>query len=92
MSNLTNNQSTALTVFTDYIAEYSDFGDHDYFYMKEMITLLVNNGWDVKSAEGTIGSLLASDDCRCYEEEVDGGHLIYTLWLPTDHPLYGCND
>ena len=92
MTTLTTNQLAALSVFNSSIESHSDFGDHDYFTMPEMIKMLANNGWNVKSAEGTIGSLLTNDECRFYEEEVDGGHLIYTLWLPTDHPLYGCND
>jgi|TARA_B110000090_G_scaffold199816_1_gene240124 hypothetical protein len=92
MTSLTTNQSAALAVFHSSIESYSDFGDHDYFTMPEMIETLESNGWDVKSAEGTIGSLLASDQCRLYEEEVDDDYLIYVVWLPSDHPLYGCND
>ena len=62
MTNLTSNQTAALAVFHNYIENESDFDWGDYFWMDEMLELLVDNGWERKGAEGTIGSLLESRD------------------------------
>lgn len=87
MTTLTTNQTAALELFYAKVPE-SDFDNHNYFSMIELINILVRNGWERKSAEGTIGSLLVSDEVNFYEEEVDGGYLIYTLWIPETHPSY----
>ena len=93
MTSYTTNQSAALAVFHNIVETSSDFGDHDFAEMKDLIRYLVNNGWDVKSAEGTIGSLLENPESGLqWFDEADGGYQIYCIHLPTDHPLYGCND
>jgi hypothetical protein len=93
MTTYTTNQSAALAVFHNIVETSSDFGDHDFAEMKDLIGYLVNNGWDVKSAEGTIGSLLENPESGLqWYDEVDGGYQIYIIHLPSDHLLYGCND
>lgn len=93
MTTFTNNQSAALAVFHNIIETSSDFGDYDYAEMGDLIRYLVKNGWDVKSAEGTIGSLLENPESGVqWFDEVDGGYQIYIIRLPSEHPLYGCND
>jgi hypothetical protein len=93
MTSYTTNQSAALGVFHNIVETSSDFGDHDFAEMKDLIYYLVSNGWDVKSAEGTIGSLLENPESGlAWHDEADGGYQIYIIRLPSDHPLYGCND
>jgi len=93
MSKFTTNQLSALAVFHNIVENSSDFGDHDFAEMKDLIRYLAQRGWSVKSAEGTIGSLLENPESgiRWYDE-ADGGYHIYQIRLPADHPLYGCND
>lgn len=69
MTNLTSNQTAALAVFHDYIENESDFEWGDYFWIADLLTLLVDNGWERKSAEGTIGSLLESGGSDLYAFE-----------------------
>jgi len=86
MSNLTNNQSAALAVFHNFIESESDFEWGDYFWMDEMLEMLIDNGWERKSAEGTIGSLLESNDSglQTFEntpnpEKGDRDEMLYVI-------------
>ena len=72
MTNLTSNQTAALAVFYDFIDSESDFDWGDYFWMDDLIEMLTENGWERKSAEGTIGSLLESNDSGLHEFEMTG--------------------
>ena len=72
MTNLTCNQTAALAVFHDFIDSESDFDWGDYFWMDNLIEMLTENGWERKSAEGTIGSLLESSDSGLQEFEMTG--------------------
>lgn len=72
MTTLTNNQKEALTVLNKEILEKGDLlpeqiGEGrdpnsmgDWVIVSELITALVNSGWDQKQAEGTIGSLIGT--------------------------------
>ena len=72
MTKLTSNQTAALAVFHNSIESESDFEWGDYFWMDDLIEMLTENGWERKSAEGTIGSLLESNDIGLQEFEMTG--------------------
>ncbi len=72
MTNLTSNQTAALAVFHDFIESESDFEWGDYFWMDDLIEMLTESGWERKSAEGTIGSLLESSGSGLQEFEMTG--------------------
>jgi len=72
MTKLTSNQTAALAVFHDFIECESDFEWGDYFWMDDLIEMLTENGWERKSAEGTIGSLLESSGSGLQEFEMVG--------------------
>ena len=72
MNKLTSNQTAALAVFHNSIESESDFDWGDYFWMDNLIKLLVQDGWNRKSAEGTIGSLLESSQSGLQEFEMVG--------------------
>ena len=72
MTNLTSNQKAALAVFHNFIESESDFDWGDYFWMDNLIKLLIQDGWNRKSAEGTIGSLLESSGSGLQEFEMVG--------------------
>ena len=68
MTNLTTNQQKAINVFQNEIPDCSDFDWGDYVFLPELIELLVEQGWDAKSAEGTVGSLTKTSLLNLYEE------------------------
>jgi len=72
MTKLTSNQTAALAVFHNSIESESDFEWGDYFWMDDLIEMLTENGWERKSAEGTIGSLLESSGSGLQEFEMTG--------------------
>ena len=72
MTKLTSNQEAALAVFHNSIESESDFEWGDYFWMDDLIKLLIQDGWNRKSAEGTIGSLLESSGSGLQEFEMVG--------------------
>lgn len=90
MKTLTNNQKQALTFLAKNIVEKGDIyaerfacGETDlgdWTTMSEMLSVLTNNGWNQKEAEGTLGSLTPS-----YIDIDDDNGLSYegekVVWL-----------
>ena len=72
MTKLTSNQTASLAVFHNFIESESDFEWGDYFWMDDLIKLLIQDGWNRKSAERTIDSLLESSGSGLQEFEKVG--------------------
>jgi len=89
---LTNNQKEAVKLLNNHV-ESGDFWEEaetaeqatDYIWMPEAIDLLVKNGWNIKSAEGTIGSLIniaIEQYDICYNDETAQKEILYVVqWL-----------
>ena len=58
---LTENQQNAMNIFEDQIISHSDFEGFDWVTLPQLINILVSEDWDIKSAEGTVGSLLETE-------------------------------
>ena len=58
---LTENQQNAMNIFDDQIISFSDFEGFDWVTLPQLINILVSEDWDIKSAEGTVGSLLETE-------------------------------
>ena len=92
MKELTNNQQEAVKLFNNHI-ECGDFWEEaetpeeatNYIWMGEAIQLLVKNGWSIKSAEGTIGSLMGivvEEYDTCYNDNTAQRETLYVVhWL-----------
>lgn len=77
MATLTNNQIKATALLNAHIVDGSDFDEGGYAFMDEMLDCLVANGWTRKEAEGTIGSLLDSQESKLqYWDDVEGKNGI----------------
>tara|TARA_R110001606_G_scaffold155016_1_gene296861 strand:- start:1068 stop:1361 length:294 start_codon:yes stop_codon:yes gene_type:complete len=90
MKELTNNQQEAVKLFNNHV-ELGDFWGEaetpteatDYIWMGEAIQLLVKNGWSVKSAEGTIGSLMGvsiEEYDICYNDDTAQKETLYVVF------------
>tara|TARA_A100001011_G_C14259587_1_gene821727 strand:+ start:302 stop:595 length:294 start_codon:yes stop_codon:yes gene_type:complete len=80
MTNLTTNQKQAMNVFQISILDCSDFEWGDYVFLPELIELLIEQGWDAKSAEGTVGSLTQTSFLNLYEES-DVTNEFQETWI-----------
>jgi len=90
MTKLTNNQLEAVKLFNNHV-EVGDLWEEaetpeeatDYIWMDEAIALLVKNGWAVKSAEGTIGSLMGiaiEEYDVCYNDSKAQKETLYVVF------------
>jgi hypothetical protein len=90
MGKLTNNQQEAVKLFNNHV-EVGDFWEEaetpeeatDYIWMGEAIQLLVKNGWSIKSAEGTIGSLMGvaiEEYDTCYNDNTGQRETLYVVF------------
>ena len=92
MKELTKNQQKAVKLLNNHV-ESGDFWEEaetpeqatDYIWMPEAIELLAKNGWSIKSAEGTIGSLMgiAIEEYEFgYNYEAAKKEILYVVqWL-----------
>ena len=94
MGKLTNNQQEAVKLFNNHV-EVGDFWEEaetpeeatDYIWMGEAIQLLVKNGWSIKSAEGTIGSLMGvaiEEYDTCYNDNTAQRETLYVVHWQKD--------
>ena len=76
MKNLTTNQQKALNVFDQRFIQTSDWADEGWARVstKQLIDALVNFGWNVKSAQGTIGSLC---EAGMIGDEGNGNYVVW---------------
>ena len=92
MIELTKNQIEAVKLFNIHVEEGDFWGEAEtpeeatnYIWMDEAIKLLVKNGWNIKSAEGTIGSLMGiaiHEYDVCYNDEKAQNETLYACrWI-----------
>tara|TARA_R110001606_G_scaffold371036_1_gene527710 strand:- start:329 stop:568 length:240 start_codon:yes stop_codon:yes gene_type:complete len=74
---LTENQQNAMNIFDDQVISVSDFDGFDWVTLPQLINILVSEDWDIKSAEGTVGSLLATDHLNLITNMGDGEFALY---------------
>jgi|10_taG_2_1085330.scaffolds.fasta_scaffold01919_2 SAM-dependent MidA family methyltransferase len=80
VKNLTDNQKKAMDIFYTEFIETSDFTGEDpenpveYVFINELIDALVDKGWTVKAAEGTVGSLCETKFMELAIEKGPFGH------------------
>jgi SAM-dependent MidA family methyltransferase len=80
MKNLTDNQKKAMDIFYKKFIEISDFtcenpeNPMEYVFINELIDALVDKGWTVKAAEGTVGSLCETEFMELAIEKGPFGH------------------
>ena len=80
MRNLTDNQEKAMKIFEREFINNSDFtGENpenpmEYVFINELIDALVDKGWTVKAAEGTVGSLCETEFMELAIEKGPFGH------------------
>jgi len=92
MKELTKNQQEAVKLLNNHV-ESGDFWEEaetpeqatNYIWMPEAIELLAKNGWSIKSAEGTIGSLVGiaiEEYDTCYNDDTAQRETLYVVhWL-----------
>jgi len=89
MKQLTKNQLEAVKLFNSHV-ENGDFWEEaetpeeatNYIWIDEAIKLLVQNGWNIKSAEGTIGSLMGvviEEYDTCYNDYTAQKETLYVV-------------